>query len=49
MADKETKDDAIAEGNKPGMPDGDDGPGGTSPLPSPMVHRESHSPQTRAD
>jgi hypothetical protein len=42
MADKETKQDAKEEGNRPGRPDSDD-----IRLPEPMVHRESYSPMTK--
>lgn len=44
MADKETKDDAKQEGNAPGRPDSDD-----IKIPAATVHRESHSPMTKAD
>jgi hypothetical protein len=52
MADKETRTDAKEEGNAPGRPDSDDIkiPGSTGgSLPEAMVHRDSHSPQTKAD
>jgi hypothetical protein len=49
MADKETKSDAKQEDNRPGRPDGDDGPAGGAPLPSPMTHREYNAPMTNAD
>lgn len=44
MADKETKQDAKEEGNQPGRPDSDD-----IRLPAATVHRDSHSPLTKAD
>lgn len=53
MADKEDKADSKAEGESAGTRDADDiklPPMVTgAPLPDAMVHRESHSPQTKAD
>lgn len=51
MADKETKGDARDEGNKPNLPDSDDIklPSAGGSLPPAMVHRDSHSPMTKAE
>jgi hypothetical protein len=53
VADKEDKADSIAEGETVGARDADDiklpPAANGAPLPSAMVHRDSHSPQTKAD
>ncbi len=47
--DKETRNDAKAEGNKPGLGDADDSPKSGAPLSPAMVHRDSHTPMTKAE
>lgn len=53
MADNETRSDAKEENNVPGTRDADDiklPPAATgASLPAAMVHRDSHSPQVKAD